>query len=90
MINEIVNAFHRINKFTTKTPVMTSSTLDEQMNCKCYFKCENFQKTGSFKFRGAINAVMLLSEEEKENGVITHSTGNHAQAIAYAAKLHNI
>jgi len=69
---------------------MTSTTLNDSLNCECYFKCENFQKIGAFKFRGALNAVSSLSEEEKKKGVITHSSGNHAQALALAAKIMNV
>ncbi|MFX1380128.1 MAG: threonine/serine dehydratase [Promethearchaeota archaeon] len=81
----IKNAYKRINLYTNKTPIMTSNTLNELTNAKIYFKCENFQKVGAFKFRGALNALSLLSEEKKKQGVITHSSGNHAQAVALAA-----
>ncbi|MDB6044676.1 MAG: tdcB 2 [Gammaproteobacteria bacterium] len=73
-----------------RTPLMTSATLDTQANAKLYFKCENFQKVGAFKARGATNAVFSLSDAEARNGVATHSSGNHAAALARAAKLRGI
>ena len=66
---------------------MTSSTLNEMTASECFLKCENFQKTGSFKFRGAFNALSQLSPKQKKSGVIAHSSGNHAQALALAARL---
>jgi len=66
---------------------MTSSTLNEITESECFLKCENFQKTGAFKFRGAFNALSQLSPKQKKKGVITHSSGNHAQALALAGKL---
>jgi threonine dehydratase len=86
MFNKVEAAFERIKTYVNRTPVMTSSTLDKIVNAKCFFKCENFQKIGAFKFRGAINTVLQLSDEEKKIGVITHSSGNHAQALSLAAK----
>ncbi len=84
--SEIIEAHDKIKDQVTKTPVFTSSTLNELFGVDLYFKCENFQKTGSFKFRGASNAVMSLSDEEAKNGVGTHSSGNHGAALALAAK----
>ncbi|MFO8089602.1 MAG: pyridoxal-phosphate dependent enzyme [Desulfatiglandaceae bacterium] len=69
------------------TPVMTSSTLDRLVGGKVYLKCENFQRMGAFKFRGAFNAMSRLSEEARRKGVITHSSGNHAQAVALVGRL---
>lgn len=69
------------------TPVMTSATLDRWVNAKVYLKCENFQRMGAFKFRGAFNAMSRLSEEQKKNGVLTYSSGNHAQAVALVGRL---
>ncbi len=78
--------YERVKKGANKTPVMTSRTLNSLVgDAKVYIKCENFQRTGSFKFRGAYNALNCLSEQEKEKGVIAHSSGNHAQAVALAA-----
>jgi len=83
----IEEAFQRISGIVNKTPVMTSRTLNGLVKSDIYFKCENFQRVGAFKFRGAYNALSLLSEEDKKLGVITHSSGNHAQALALAASL---
>lgn len=83
----IEEAFRRIDSVANKTPVMTSRTLNLLLNAEVYFKCENFQRVGAFKFRGAYNALSLLSDEERKHGVITHSSGNHAQALALAASL---
>jgi len=87
MFKEVETAYERIKEIVNSTPVMTSSTIDEITDSECFLKCENFQKTGSFKFRGALNALLQLSLEQKKKGVITHSSGNHAQALALAAKL---
>jgi len=87
MFREIEEAYERIKSVANRTPVMTSVTLDTITGSNCFLKCENFQKTGAFKFRGAYNALSQLSLEQKKKGVITHSSGNHAQALALAAKL---
>jgi len=79
-------AYNRIEPYVKKTPVLTSSSVNEILGCSVYFKCENFQKVGAFKFRGASNAVLSLSEKELKKGVATHSSGNHAAALALAAK----
>ena len=86
---ELQEALQRIRPFAHKTPVLTSHLLDKISGAELFFKCENFQKVGAFKFRGAINAVLQLSEEERVDGVATHSSGNHAQALALAAKMNN-
>ena len=83
----IQNAYERIKSNINKTPVMTSGTLNKITNAKIYFKCENFQKVGAFKFRGAFNTINMLSNNEKKRGVLTHSSGNHAQAVALAASI---
>jgi threo-3-hydroxy-L-aspartate ammonia-lyase len=85
--NDIEAAARRLAGIAHKTPVLTSRTIDRRTHCKVYFKCENFQRTGSFKFRGAYNALSQLSPEQKEKGVITYSSGNHAQAIALSGQL---
>ncbi|MBK5114536.1 MAG: threonine/serine dehydratase [Candidatus Heimdallarchaeota archaeon] len=90
MFDKVEAAYERIKQFVNKTPVMTSTTLNEKLDCECYFKCESFQKIGAFKFRGALNTILQLSKQEKERGVITHSSGNHAQALALAAKIAGI
>jgi len=87
---DIIDAYDRIKTFINKTPVMTSRTLNEKTGAEIFLKCENFQKVGAFKMRGAINAISQLSEEQKNRGVITHSSGNHAQAVALSAKLLDI
>ncbi len=73
-----------------RTPVMTSRTLDERLQAQVFFKCENFQRMGAFKFRGGYNAISRLTEAEKSGGVVAFSSGNHAQAIALAAQLHGV
>jgi len=87
MFKEVEAAYERIKEIVNLTPVMTSSTLNRVTGSECFLKCENFQKTGAFKFRGAFNALSQLSPKQKKKGVITHSSGNHAQALALAAKL---
>ena len=88
--SDIEQAHERIKSYIHRTPVMTSNSLDELAGCQVYFKCENFQKVGAFKARGAMNAVLSLSREERARGVATHSSGNHAQALARAAKIMGI
>ncbi|PKQ66971.1 serine dehydratase [Labilibaculum manganireducens] len=80
----------RIQEFIHRTPVMSSQLINQIVGADIYFKCENFQKMGAFKMRGATNAILQLSETEKEFGVATHSSGNFAQAIALAAKVQGI
>jgi len=87
---DIRTAHVRIKPFIHRTPVMTSRLLNEHFNCELFFKCENFQKVGAFKFRGATNAVLSLSAEEKSRGVVTHSSGNHAAALALAARMNGV
>ena len=84
--SEVIEAHKKIKGNANKTPVFSSSTINELFGVDIYFKCENFQKTGSFKFRGASNAVMSLNNEEASHGVGTHSSGNHGAALALAAK----
>src|SRR6476646_9338315 len=73
-----------------RTPVLTCNTFDQWIGASLFFKCENFQKIGAFKFRGASNAILSLSDEEAARGVVTMSSGNHAQAVALAARLRGI
>jgi threonine dehydratase len=80
-------AHERILPYIHRTPVMTSASIDALAGCSIFFKCENFQKVGAFKARGAMNAILKLSPEERRKGVATHSSGNHAQALARAAKI---
>src|ERR1700742_3886775 len=86
----IREAHARIRGMIHRTPVMTSETLDELAGGRLFFKCENLQKVGAFKARGATNAVLLLPEADAVRGVVTHSSGNHAAALARAAKLRGI
>ena len=83
---DLIDCHNRIKPFIHNTPVLTSSYINEITGAEVYFKCENFQKMGAFKMRGAANAILRLSDEQKSNGVVTHSSGNHAQAISLAAK----
>lgn len=83
---QITEARERINPFIHKTPVLTSKTINNMIGAELFFKCENFQKIGAFKIRGGMNAVLTLSKEKLQQGIATHSSGNHAQAIAYAAR----
>jgi len=85
--NDIVHAHERIAGVAHRTPVLTSRTVDALCGAKLFFKCENFQRAGAFKFRGACNALAQFSPGQKERGVVTFSSGNHAQAIALAASL---
>jgi threonine dehydratase len=89
-LSDIQAAHARIRPFVHNTPVMKSQQLNELFNCELFFKCENFQKVGAFKFRGATNAVLSLSAEERRRGVVTHSSGNHAAALALAARMNGI
>lgn len=88
--NEIKQTYERIKDYINKTPVITSRTLNKITKTQIFLKCENLQRVGAFKMRGAVNAVSQLSEGKKKKGVITHSSGNHAQAVALSAKLLDI
>ena len=90
VFSEILEAHKTITPYAHRTPVLTSSTLNQMSGAQLFFKCENFQKVGAFKFRGACNAVMTLTDEEALKGVATHSSGNHAQALALSAKIRGI
>jgi threonine dehydratase len=83
---QIETAHHRIRPYIHRTPVLTCATLNAMAQAELYFKCENFQKIGAFKIRGGMNAALSLSTDELKNGLATHSSGNHAQAIAFAAR----
>ncbi|WP_272679681.1 threo-3-hydroxy-L-aspartate ammonia-lyase [Providencia sp. PROV032] len=87
---DVKAAAQRIAGFAHKTPVLTSTTANKEFGGELFFKCENFQRMGAFKFRGAFNALSLLSPEQKKAGVIAFSSGNHAQGIALAAQLLHI
>lgn len=87
---DVLAAHERIAPHIHRTPVLTSAALDRLTGAELFFKCENLQKTGAFKTRGAANAVFGLSEREAARGVATHSSGNHAQALSYAARRRDI
>ena len=87
---DIREAAARIGPHVHRTPVLTSRTLDRQLDATIFFKCENLQKVGAFKVRGATNAVLSLDDETAARGVIAHSSGNHAAALAYAAGIRGI
>lgn len=89
-LTDIQTAYERINPFIHRTPVLTSRQLNVIFGCELFFKCENFQKVGAFKFRGATNAVLSLPAEKRKAGVVTHSSGNHAAALALAASMNGI
>ena len=89
-LSDIQSAHNRIKPFIHRTPVLTSRQLNRIFGCELYFKCENFQKVGAFKFRGATNAVLSLADNQKKHGVVTHSSGNHAAALALAAGMNGI
>jgi threonine dehydratase len=89
-LSDIRQAAERIRPYAHRTPVLTCTSLDQQVGVQVFMKCENLQKVGAFKFRGACNAVFSLTNEEAARGVATHSSGNHAQAVALAARLRGI
>jgi threonine dehydratase len=89
-LKEVRQAHQRIRPYIHKTPVLTCTALDEMVGARLFFKCENFQKTGAFKFRGACNAIFSLSDQEASLGVVTHSSGNHAGALALTARKRGI
>ena len=83
--NDIEKAHQRISDHIHNTPILTSDSLDNELGSNLFFKCENFQKTGSFKIRGATNSVLQLNDTEIKNGIITTSSGNHGAAVAFIA-----
>jgi len=89
-LEDIRQTHERIRPFVHRTPVLTSSTINRIAGGEIFFKCENFQKAGAFKIRGACNAVFSLSDDEAKRGVATHSSGNHAAALALAARWRGI
>lgn len=88
--DDVVAASERIKGHAHKTPVMTSRTVDEALGAEVFFKCENLQRMGAFKFRGAFNALSRFTPEQKRAGVVAFSSGNHAQAIALSARIQGI
>lgn len=89
-IEDVRAAAKRIAAYSHRTPVLTSATLDRMSGMHLFFKCESFQRVGAFKFRGAANAVFSLDDAQAKNGVATHSSGNHAQALSLAAWMRGI
>ncbi len=87
---DILQAAERIRPYVNHTPIITSATLNRMTGAEIFFKCENFQKVGAFKARGATNAIFSLEESQTIHGVCTHSSGNHAQALAWAASLRDL
>jgi threonine dehydratase len=85
-VDLIHEARERIYRFVHRTPVLTSSAFDERAGCTVFFKCENFQRAGAFKMRGATNRIRALNDEERARGVVAFSSGNHAQAVALASR----
>lgn len=89
-LSDFRDAAKRIEGYAHRTPVLTCQAIDDMAGRHLYFKCENLQKVGAFKFRGAMNAIARLSESDAARGVVTHSSGNHAQALALAARMRGI
>jgi threonine dehydratase len=89
-LTDIEHAYQRIQPWVNKTPVITSRTLNRMVNAQVYCKCENFQRAGAFKIRGVMNKLLQLNEKQQKQGIITHSSGNHAQAVALASSLLSI
>lgn len=87
---DVRRAAERLAGVAHRTPVLTSSTVDRRTGARVFFKCENFQRAGAFKFRGAYNAIAMLDAEQKRRGVATFSSGNHGQAVALAARLQSV
>lgn len=85
--DDVAGAAERIAGHARRTPVLTSTTVDQRTGASTFFKCENLQRMGAFKFRGAYNALALLSAEERKRGVLAYSSGNHAQAVALAGRM---
>ena len=90
MFDKIKEAKKRLEGIAHRTPVINSKTLNKLVGANVFLKCESFQRAGAFKFRGAFNAISLLSEQEKKQGVITYSSGNHAQAVSLVGQLLNV
>ena len=84
--SDLIECHNRIKPYIHNTPVITSTQINNMTGAEIYFKCDNFQKMGAFKMRGATNAILQLPENKKRNGVVTHSSGNFGQALALAAQ----
>ncbi|WP_240487711.1 pyridoxal-phosphate dependent enzyme, partial [Photorhabdus australis] len=83
---DVIAAARRIENYAYRTPVLTSRTANEMTGARLFFKCENYQRMGAFKFRGAFNALSQFSDEQRRKGVVTYSSGNHGQAISLSAR----
>lgn len=90
ILADLISTHNLIRQFIHKTPVLSSESINKLFGCKIYFKCENMQKVGAFKYRGATNALLTLTYDEKQRGVATHSSGNHAAALSLAAKIRGV
>nr|WP_321358357.1 pyridoxal-phosphate dependent enzyme [uncultured Draconibacterium sp.] len=88
--NDVEQAYRIVQKYAHRTPVLSSVSINSIVDAELFFKCENLQKVGAFKFRGACNAVFSLNDGEAQKGVATHSSGNHAAALALAARMRGI
>ena len=86
----VKEAAERLKGHAHRTPIVTSRSLNKQIGADIFLKCENYQRVGAFKFRGAYNAISQLTPQQKAKGVITHSSGNHAQAVALVGRLLNV
>ena len=84
--DDIAQAHERIRETARRTPALTSGTVDAPTGARVFFKCENFQRMGAFKFRGAFNALSQLGEEQRKKGVVACSSRNHAQGVAFSAR----
>jgi threonine dehydratase len=89
MFDAVKSAKSRLKGYAHITPILSSQTLNQRLGADIYFKCENFQKAGAFKFRGAFNAISRLSKKQRSHGIVTYSSGNHAQAVALVGRLLN-
>lgn len=87
---DVERAADRLRAIAHQTPVLTSRRLDDACGARLYFKCENLQRTGAFKFRGAFNAIAALDDQARRRGVLAYSSGNHAQAMALAGRLQGV
>ncbi|WP_299229520.1 threonine/serine dehydratase [uncultured Psychroserpens sp.] len=87
---ELIECHSRVKPYIHNTPVLTSRLINKRIGADVFFKCENFQKAGAYKIRGATNAIMQLTDTQKQNGVVTHSSGNFAQALSLAARSLNV
>ncbi len=83
---DIIQSHRRIEPYIHNTPILTSQFINQNVGANLFFKCENFQKTGAFKMRGAVNAIMQLTDAQRKNGVVAHSSGNFSQALSLAAQ----